>query len=337
MRSVRVGGRAFTLIELLVVVAIMALLVGILLPGLSGARRSARSAACFSNLRQHATGTQSYAADARDLLWTFSWGAGPNAEFGSAGDALQGAADQAISIVRRRADRPEISREGGGWVPHFTYAQLVLLDYLDVPLGDAMVACPEDRLRRLIQSDVAGFETGVYQPSPPRRVWPYSSSYQLTGAAFDRMQSRDIRSDTWRRLSSGWHFGTYATGSQLDLGAPQLSDVSFPGQKVQMHELLQRHAGGAAAAWIYALPESVTAQLRFDGSAAMMRGQDMNRGWQPHTPRTIASPALYVPEAWEGRSRSPGGDMIYERQRWTRGGLRGVDFGGGDIDTGQWR
>lgn len=58
--------RAFTLIELLVVVSIIALLIAILLPSLGGARRSARTAVCASNMRQIAIGWNVYASDHQD-------------------------------------------------------------------------------------------------------------------------------------------------------------------------------------------------------------------------------------------------------------------------------
>ena len=61
-------GRGFTLIELLVVFLIIVLLVGILLPALQGARNSARSILCTSNLRTLAITMQEYANDYDDRL-----------------------------------------------------------------------------------------------------------------------------------------------------------------------------------------------------------------------------------------------------------------------------
>ena len=53
--------RGFTLIELLVVVSIIALLIGILMPSLAGARRQARTVFCLANLSQLGVAMQLYA------------------------------------------------------------------------------------------------------------------------------------------------------------------------------------------------------------------------------------------------------------------------------------
>ncbi|MBL8747411.1 MAG: DUF1559 domain-containing protein [Phycisphaerae bacterium] len=61
--------RGFTMIELLVVVAIIAVLIGILLPALRGARESSRLAQCMNNVRQISVGAMLYADDQRDGMW----------------------------------------------------------------------------------------------------------------------------------------------------------------------------------------------------------------------------------------------------------------------------
>lgn len=65
---------AFSLIELLVTIAIIAILVGLLLPALKGAREAARKTGCQSDIRQLLTAINSYTIDSRDFMPLPNWG-----------------------------------------------------------------------------------------------------------------------------------------------------------------------------------------------------------------------------------------------------------------------
>ncbi|GEM_PF-3031702 len=68
----RCGRFKFTLIELLVVIAIIAVLIALMLPALAGAKDTAKTKMCASNLRQYGIGMGLYSGDydgCLPLLW----------------------------------------------------------------------------------------------------------------------------------------------------------------------------------------------------------------------------------------------------------------------------
>jgi prepilin-type N-terminal cleavage/methylation domain-containing protein/prepilin-type processing-associated H-X9-DG protein len=66
--------RGFTLIELLVVISIIAVLLAILMPGLTRAKEQARSIACRSNLRQYAVAGRMFSDDHDyEFPYSFTW------------------------------------------------------------------------------------------------------------------------------------------------------------------------------------------------------------------------------------------------------------------------
>jgi len=69
MLDFRRDRKGFTLIEILIVIAIIAILVGILLPAIGQARKVAHKTKCMVNVKQIATASVVYAQDYKDQLW----------------------------------------------------------------------------------------------------------------------------------------------------------------------------------------------------------------------------------------------------------------------------
>lgn len=340
------GKRAFTLIELLVVVAIIALLIGLLLPALAEARRTARGAICGSNLKQFGVATQSYAADFQDRIWGFSWepdkAPSEYQDLRNPPDSLRAAVFQAIDVIRRRTSRDDFPVPGG-WIPHVLYSHLVVNDYLGQRLPEKMVVCPEDR-NRLRWHDWKSFNESAFGPLQPpvppndNMRWPYSSSYQPVPNSYAPERGR---TGSWVVRQASSHSGYYYRpdpDGRKNLGNRKFSEVQYTSLKVHMSDSHDRHFG--AVKRFYAHEEARQPLLTFDGAVNVVLTDDTNVGWNPAIMGNMDrwTTFRYDPKSWEPpqTTSNPTGDLVKGHYRWTRAGLSGVDLGKSEIDTTNW-
>jgi len=332
----RAGHLGFTLIELLVVIAIIALLIGILLPALASARRSARVAVCQSNMRQLGIASSAYAASFNDYIAGFSWKAGQGPLPSQYPDLQDPGTDdklaiqyQAVSILRDRTGYDTIAANPIGtssaWFAHLWFSHLVLLDFLSGQAQEDAAACPEDT----VQTERA--RTPVPEFTPANVIRKYESSYETAVQTYSidvsmglltPIEQHDAAPENFRRLPNYLVNRRYA-------------EVSFPAGKAHMFDTYDRHfadeATPRAEGYFFFSDDARQPVLAFDGSVRVLATADSNPGFRPREPAS--------PEPTTIRHVVPGVEVLEYTgyYRWTRGGLRGIDFGGKEVNTGQPR
>jgi len=319
IRPTRARGRGFTLIELLVVIAIIAVLIGLLLPALSSARKSAKTLLCQSNMRQLGQGAMNYGGDFRDTIPAFNWKVG---RYETHYDDLRGATNdstaamyQGIGIIRDRTGITNVPTSP--WFPNLWFSHLNFLDYLSGNPEEPVAACPEDA------EQVARAETPVGEFSPGTIKRKFESSYETSVVTYsvDQLQGGIIP------IEQHNEFWTIFNRTPNYLVTRRFTQVAFNSGKAYMFDTYDRHFSDRHDTLFI---EDRTKQpiLFFDGSVSTRATQDANKGFQPLNP-TSPEPTMINIVFRDTPKFFPG------YYRWTRSGLRGVDFGGREVGIRQ--
>lgn len=228
LRRTRIVHRGFSLLELLVVVAVIALLLGLLLPALTRARVSARLIECGSNIRQLLLASDLYAHDHDDRAMPAS-----------------------SEIQTRNLRRWHGSRDRAG--QPFRNAHAPITPYLEGPESQGVRSCPEfaATLENLARRG-KGFERGC-------GGYGYNAAFLGSDRAESAPGIWDILTDRLGALRSRFRSpSTTLAFADAALAADEVIEYSFvePPRWPQFPDFRPdpsthfRHASQASIAWL---------------------------------------------------------------------------------------
>ena len=279
-------------------------------------------------------------------------------DLGNQGSAAGKAMLQETQILREEAQVPFINRLTN-LAPQRRFSHLVLLDFLSEGLPQESVVSPADpntpiwneEWREIVET-VAGSGgniepqsvSSIGVPGDPNNSqayqrlsdqalmqrWGFASSYLIVYAAFDRDENSGIQPSGGLTVLARWP-GV--------LPVRRFPEVFMPSSKVHFFE---EYDWVNSNPLFYAYPEARCNLLFFDGSVRTEQTSDSNPGWDPSNPDS-GDPfdfeyqpldANYFPLAPNDESRDATQDVgsrtLFGWYRYTRLGLKGIDYGGNE-------
>jgi len=115
-----------------------------------------------------------------------------------------------------------------------------------------------------------------------------------------------------------------------------MADISYPAQKVHLHDTFGRHFGKFHWSQAYIYPTCRQPVCLLDSSAAVRKNIESNEGCRdPRQPFDMTPIQQAYTSPLNPIEPAPPAPMQYGRgyYMWTRGGLKGVDFGGSEVRT----
>jgi prepilin-type processing-associated H-X9-DG protein/prepilin-type N-terminal cleavage/methylation domain-containing protein len=289
----RTTKHAFTLVELLVVIGIIAVLIGVLLPALASARRTANSAACMSNLRQIGQTLQMYAVANKGSLPYGYWNGGGNAN--AAGDwsllllnSLSGkygtnyndTLNQGLRLREVFHDKDTV--EGTGII-HYSAHPRLIPDLADVDVavalatGQTVYLTPYKIAKIRRSSEVVtvfdGTQIRTFAPSPDPNLWgAFATAYKLDNSARYQGPAAGGRS----YLLFDWPGAT--NDQSIDPGPNTDASAITAGLTGPDGNIRWRHMGNRSANFLFADGHVEPRKLKKASVGAVAGSCDLTRG-----------------------------------------------------------